>query len=828
MRINYAIGSVRAPATIISHNGGNIISNNGGGIVSNNGGGIISHNGGNLQIAQLPLAFTTVRVKDAAGQPVKDDQGRELVAKTDANGNYSFPVEVKGRNLVIEADVEGQSGKLKSLLPKDGVKAGGSLDVDMTSTLTLAYILDQYVKGDLPTFERLPKAIEAKARVVTEVAIVEKQIALPTTLDDGAIVAKVNEVRKAEPKVDEVFEEIKRLLIVAGIVNEGDGLPSTQVDCGVVGGATCDANGNVYVFSQSLHTLWMISPDGILHTLVPKGAWGYQEESPSVLTPGYTSGLIREADGSLVLADTFHNRVVRVSPTRQVTVVAGTGTAGFGGDGGNAKAAMFNRPSGLALDRAGNLLVSDTENHRVRMISPDGTVQTVVGDGTAGFSGDGGPAAAAKVNRPQGLALGQSEELFIADYENSRVRFLAKDRSIQSLAPGGTPIHSPIAIAVDESAGVLCLSHLTGKIHRVTENENVIVFEDSAPKGEFQGSLEFPRNLVVQGTKKLIDTGLNVFGALNENGSFTRMLGSWTHASAAKNKGNTQFVHAFKMAIDKDENIFVTDIGAKMVRKVSNNGEIETIIGNGTNARSLNTDNPTGVGIGMVAGITISTDGKLLFTTIGNFTALWQYEIGGVLSLLAGTGKPNYVTSPKGLATQVDLPNSYDLTQLPDGTIAFSVPEHHYLLSMSREGVVGHLGNSELLGSPDSLAIDHEGRLALVERTKGYISQFDDGKTVPWLWESDLGGDLPIDQIRGIVFDSAGRLYVADASKVVRYDRSKGATLVAGVGAPYLKGSTRDDGIDEIKDIAISSSGNLYILEAQQLKRVTATDLSKI
>lgn len=825
---NILKGSVRAPASIISHNGGNIISNNGGGIVSNNGGGIISHNGGNLQIAQLPLAFTTVRVKDAAGQPVKDEQGRELVAKTDAAGNYAFPVEVTGRNLVIEADVDGQNGKLKSLLPKEGVKAGGSLDVDMTSTLTLAYILDQYVKGDLNTFERLPKDIEAKARVVTEEAIVEKQIALPTTLDDGAIVAKVDEVRKAEPKVDQVFEEIKRLLVVAGIINEGDGLKSTQVDCGVVGGATTDAAGNIYVFSQSLHSFWKISPDGILHTLVPKGGWGYQEGTNSVLTPGYVSGLIRDSDGSLILADTFHHRVVRIDPSKQVTVLAGTGLPGFSGDGGDAKAAQLNRPSGIAMDAAGSILVSDTENHRVRKITRDGKIQTVVGDGTAGFTGDGGPAKAARVNRPQGLVIDGENELYIADYENSRVRVIAKDGEIQSMASDGPPIHSPISLADNEGAGVLCLGHMTGVIHRLTRTSSETLYSQSTPVGDYQGSLVFPRVLVVQSGRKLVDTGLSVFGALNDDGTFTRLLGSWTQEFAATNKEVTQFVHAFKMAIDRNENIYVTDMGAKRIFKVHNDGRIEAIVGNGAKASQLTTNHPTQVGIGMVAGIAVSNDGSLLFTTIGSFTALWQYVIGGTLTVIAGTGKPNYVTAPFGPAGQVDLPNSYDLVLRRDGSIAFSVPEHNYLLSRTREGVVEHMVKSEQLGAPDCLAVDSLGDLTFVEENNGYISRLSAGMPVPWLRESDLGGNMPVGQIRGIAYDSADNLYVAGANRVIRYGRDQQVKAVAGIGAPHLSGSTRDQGIDEIKDIEISPKGDLYILEAQQLKRVPAAELQKL
>lgn len=822
---NVLRGSVRAPATIISHNGGNIVSNNGGGIVSNNGGGIvsnngggiISHNGGNLQIVQMPLAFTTVRVKDAAGQPVKDDKGRELVAKTDANGNYAFPVEVKGRNLVIEADVDGQSGKLKSLLPKEGVKAGGSLDVDVTSTLTLAYILDQYVKGDLTTFERLPRDIEAKARVVTEEAIVEKRIALPTSLDDGAIVAKVDEVRRADAGVDQIFEEIKQLLIVAGILNEGDGLKATDVNVGQIGGATVDPAGNIYVFSQGVHTLWKISPDGILHTMVAKGAWGFPEQVTGDLTPGYHSGLVWQADGSLILADTYNHRVVRVSASNRVSVIAGTGAPGFGGDDGLATLARFNKPSGLVTDVAGNIFVSDTENHRVRRIKPDGKIQTVVGDGTPGYAGDGGPGVLAKVNRPQGLVFGAEGELYVADYENSRVRVVNVGGAIVTLAPNSDPIHSPIALARDEEQGVLCVSHWGGDIVRILGEVKKSVIDTT------RLNLTFPRTISVQKTRKLVDKAFE-FGAFDEESTFTPLAGF----SPDINNETLVFFNAFKMAVDKKENIYVTDISAKKIIKVSADGEMQVIIGNGRDAKELTSNSPTQTGVGMVAGIAISNLGDILFTSVGDFTAIRKYDFAGILSTIVGTGKVNYVRPPIGLATRVELPNARDIVQLPNGDIVFSVPENNYLLSLTSDGIVEHFVTPEKLAYPDCLAADSVGNLAFVEKGAARVSRSVAGVVGTLIQQTDLGDKMTIESIRGIAFDATDNLYLADESRVVRFGTDRKVTVVAGLGSPYLNGATRDNGLASISDVEISPAGHLYILAQQQIKRLTVEQLARI
>jgi sugar lactone lactonase YvrE len=812
-------GSVRAPASIISHNGGNIISNNGGGIVSNNGGGIISHNGGNLQIAQLPLAFTTVRVKDAAGQPVKDDQGRELVAKTDANGNYSFPVEVKGRNLVIEADVKGQSGKLRSLLPKEGVKSGGSLDVDMTSTLTLAYILDQYVKGDLNTFERLPKDIEAKARVVTEEAIVEKQIALPTTLDDGAIVAKVDEVRRAEPKVDQVFEEIKKLLVIVGLVNEGDGMPANLVDAGIVGGTHVDAEGNSYVFSQSVHTLWKISPSGVLQTIVAKGGWGYTEQTPNILVPGFHSTIAMTANKEILVSDTYHHRVVKVGIDRRVTVIAGTGVAGYDGDNGLATFARLSHPSGLALDREGNIFVSDSANHRIRKISPDGRISTIVGDGVPGSSGDGGVALAARLNKPQALVLDDQGVLYVADLENSRIRVITNG-TIKSLNDPQSFIQSPISLALAPDKTLVCVNHHSGTVVNVKGLDDLDgpTYTDLLKGRLF---LNFPRSVSIVGRDILIDDGLKAIWRVDDSATPSRVMGGSNSSQPAAPK----LLNAFQMAIDKNDNIFVTDFGAKRIFRVSLDGSLRSIAGNGTSARELESATPIEVGIGTVAGITLGSDGEIIFTSIGNFTGVRSIGGTGFLKMLIGTGKVSYDKLPTGDALAVDLPNPYDVIQLANGEIVFSAPEHDYLLRLKSDGMVDFLVPPSEIGFPQFLVKDHNGVPVVVEKENRRVSRVNEGKIGVVLEESVISPWFSVNDVKSIAFNKGGELYIASQRQILVVSKTQQAKLVAGVGAPILNKETRDEGLQDVRDIEFSSSGDLYILEPDQIKRVPAGQL---
>lgn len=154
-------------------------------------------------------------------------------------------------------------------------------------------------------------------------------------------------------------------------------------------------------------------------------------------------GLALTADGILYLADTDNHRIRKVGADGVITTVAGTGTAGFSGDGGPAAEAQFNDPRAVAVDAAGNLYVGEELGQRIRRIDPSGTVTTVAGNGTAGFSGDGGPAAEAQVDHLRALALDAAGNLWVADTFNNRVRVIAGAASIPAPEPTTSTTTAP-------------------------------------------------------------------------------------------------------------------------------------------------------------------------------------------------------------------------------------------------------------------------------------------------------------------------------------------------------------------------------------------------
>jgi sugar lactone lactonase YvrE len=275
---------------------------------------------------------------------------------------------------------------------------------------------------------------------------------------------------------------VKRLDFATGLIHNiagtgaraygGDEGPANQAKLDLPSSVMMDTHGNILISDQANFRIRSIDPAGNIHTICGTGTPGYagdggaalqaQLDSPKGQAAAPAGRLTLDAQNRIYIADTANHCIRLVDTDGTIRTIAGNGTAGYSGDGGPATDAQLNTPSDVAITPDGTMYIADTMNNVVRMVTPEGIISTLAGNGGQGFSGDGGPAAQAELDRPYGVEVGPDGTVYIADTHNQRIR-----RVTATLPPdydpngGGDPSKVTVIPCTDQ-VGSICTYAGTG------------------------------------------------------------------------------------------------------------------------------------------------------------------------------------------------------------------------------------------------------------------------------------------------------------------------------------------------------------------------------
>jgi sugar lactone lactonase YvrE len=310
--------------------------------------------------------------------------------------------------------------------------------------------------------------------------------------------------------------------------------------------------------------------------------------------------------GVSVAAAVVTATALAVSPSSSITTVAGTGKLGFSGDGGKATAAQLNYPEGVAVDSRGNVYIAEAVNFRVRKVSRDGTITTFAGTGKPGFSGDGGPASAAQLNHPYGVAVDTRGNLYIADYNNFRVRKVTPAGTITTFAGSGYPLPSgnggpaakaglgaPQAVATDTRGNVYIAETGHQRVLKVTPDGTIATIAGSGKLG-FSGDggpairarMRLPTGVAADGRGNvyIADSVNNRVRLVNRAGRISTFAGNGKRGFSGDGgpASAAQLASPHGLAVDRQGNLHIGDELNARIRKVNRRGIISTVAGSGS------------------------------------------------------------------------------------------------------------------------------------------------------------------------------------------------------------------------------------------------------
>jgi uncharacterized protein (TIGR03437 family) len=571
----------------------------------------------------------------------------------------------------------------------------------------------------------------------------------------------------------------------------GDGGPAISAQLMTPNGMVVDAAGNIYVTEPAANIIRKISVSGTISTFAGTGVAGYNGDGGPAAAAWFNRpfGLALDAAGNLYVADMGNNVIRRIAADGTVATVAGNSVQGYAGDGGPATSANLNGPEGVAVDATGTLYIADTFNHRIRAVSPSGTMTTFAANGYPGFSGDGGPAVGATLFLPTDVAVDQQGSVYIADFGNSRIRKVTNG-TISTIAGSGNDQQ-----AVD---GVPAMSvRLSGPTGVAVDAAGTVYFAE--------GSIGSGSGLTVGDFRvwRVTTDGMLMAAAGNGINSFSGDGGAAAVAQVNTPAG---------MAYDTAGNLYVADSANHRVRKISPAGVITTVAGNvlpgfsgdGGPATAAQLNTPTGVAVDLAGNLFIAD-------SVNN--RIRKVFPNGTIGTVAGNGNAAFFgDGGNALAAALHAPQGVAVDT--GGNVYVADTLDHRVRKIDGGGTITTVaGNDGSLNLPAAVAADAAGNLYIADRGDGKVRKL--AANTGALTVVADGGMAP----RGAAADGLGNVYYADAGQnVVRKIATDGTvSTIVGSGACCYAGDggpATSARINQPWGVAVDPAGNVLLADA--------------
>jgi cysteine-rich repeat protein len=536
-------------------------------------------------------------------------------------------------------------------------------------------------------------------------------------------------------------------------------------------------------------------------------------------------GLATDSAGRVFVADTFNHRILRVDADGGVTQIAGNGTPGYSGDGGDATSAQLQDPADVAVDGIGRVFIADSQNATIRRIELDGSITTIAGTGVGGYSGDGGPAVLAQLANPSAVAVDGLGNVLIADSDNNVIRRIDIDGTINTIAGTGVASYSgdggqalnatfsePQGLVVDASGRVIVADTANSVVRRIDTTGVITTVAGNGTSGSTGDGgqataalLSFPVAVAVDASGQIFiaDTFNQRIRKIGSTGVITTIAGTGTDGYGGDGGPATAAMLSspFGVAVDAQGQVAICDTSNERIRRIDTTGSISSIAGNGTYGFGGDGDMATSAQISDPFQLATDAMGRVYITDTNN-NRIRRIELDGTITTVAGTGLYGF-TGDGGPATKAELAKANGVAVDATGRVFIADTYNHRIRMVDAAGIITTIagdGTTAVLQNPNGVALDGNGGVVIADTYNHRVRRLDLAAgtltTIAGNGSFGYGGDNALATAAVMSFpyevavDSTGRVIFGDTSnnRVRAFTVGGNITTIAGTGVAGLSG----------------------------------------